>query len=116
MTQPQPEGLIARRVIDLILNLGGVAVKTHPAQARRGLPDIIGSVPPHGRTVAFEVKRPDTRGRATTAQRMWLDRYSDTGAITGVVTSPREALELITHHNSRPPADKPQDHKDRTQR
>lgn len=95
MAQPQPEGILVRKIIRVIQAAGGIAVKTHPAQAQRGLPDINATLPPNGHTLVLEVKQPHTKGTVSVAQRAWLDRYTAAGATAAVVTSPQEAAQLI---------------------
>lgn len=85
---------ITRAVRDLLRALGIPHFKVHGHLGQeRGVPDIIGCLPPHGKMVAIEVK--GSRGRVTDAQREWLARYEAAGAVTGVVRSVEDVIELL---------------------
>lgn len=60
-----------------------------------GVSDLICVVPPHGRFLGIEVKRPSTRNNTSPAQKAWLAFVRKHGGITGVATSVAEALELV---------------------
>lgn len=57
-----------------------------------GDPDVFGSI--NGRHFELEVKLPGEK--PTDLQRKRLEEWASAGAITGVVTSPEEALALVT--------------------
>jgi hypothetical protein len=53
--------------------------------AEVGRPDILGCLPPHGRMLALEVKKPG--GKLSEAQRQQLREYAEAGAVCVVATS-----------------------------
>jgi len=55
----------------------------------------LGIVKGSGRMVCIEVKKPKTRNSVTQLQQDYLDKMKSYGAITGVATSPEEALQLL---------------------
>ena len=67
--------------------------------ARAGSSDILGIEKGTGRTICLEVKLPKTIKTVTAAQREYLDKMKSYGAITGVVTSPEEAVQIIEEVN-----------------
>jgi hypothetical protein len=69
-------------------------IKVHvTAYMRTGEPDLLGCLPPSGRTVALEVKQPGKK--ATPVQQMRLMMWEKAGAITGTVHSADEAEMLV---------------------
>jgi hypothetical protein len=60
----------------------------------RGVADLICVVPPYGRFLAIEVKRPSTRNRTTAEQRRWIAVVQQFGGVAGVATSVEEAMVL----------------------
>jgi hypothetical protein len=61
----------------------------------RGVADLICVVPPFGRFLAIEVKRPGARGRTTEDQDRWLAVVRRFGGVSGIATSVEEALGLV---------------------
>ncbi len=60
-----------------------------------GSADLIGLVPPTGRFLAIECKRPNG-GRLSERQRAWLDVVRRCGGIAGIARSVEEAIALVT--------------------
>lgn len=60
-----------------------------------GASDLVCVVPPHGRLLAIEVKRPGRRAGTSDAQDAWLAVVRKFGGVSGVATSEEEALELL---------------------
>jgi penicillin-binding protein-related factor A (putative recombinase) len=58
-----------------------------------GRPDIEGCY--KGRYVGFEVKTPENSGGVTSLQAHTLKVIARAGGVSGVITSPEEALELL---------------------
>lgn len=59
-----------------------------------GSADLIGLVPPSGRFIAIECKRPKG-GRVTERQRSWLEVVRECGGVAGVARSVDEAMLLV---------------------
>lgn len=71
---------------------GALVLKYHGGpHSVAGHPDLYGSI--QGCAVALEVKRPG--GRPTALQSARLEEWRRAGAITGVVTSADEAIDII---------------------
>ena len=60
-----------------------------------GASDLVCVVPPYGRFVAIEMKRPETRGDTTDEQDRWLEQVRKYGGVAGVATSVDEAFSFI---------------------
>lgn len=61
-----------------------------------GVADLICVVPPHGRFLGIEVKRPGFSPSAVRVeQRRWLGVIARHGGITGIATSEEEAMALV---------------------
>lgn len=60
-----------------------------------GASDLICIVPPYGRFLAIECKRPETRSRTTDEQKAWLKQVIKYGGMSGVATSVEEAFALL---------------------
>lgn len=61
--------------------------------SKKGVSDIIGTVPPTGRALFLEVKCPGKRLHPDQEKFLaWMDQA---GAITGMVTSVKEAVDLL---------------------
>jgi hypothetical protein len=60
-----------------------------------GASDLLCVVPPTGRVLALECKRPETRSRTTEDQDRWLEQVRKYGGVAGVVTSVEEAFRLL---------------------
>ena len=61
-----------------------------------GCADLICIVPPYGRFLAIEVKRPKTRNAKRDAhQRKWIAMVRRYGGVAGVATSVEEAMALV---------------------
>lgn len=75
--------------------------KTHMIRmAHRGTSDIIG-MSKDGKFVAIEVKKPETKKSVTVYQQMFLDEVKQHGGISGVATSPEEALAILEANDLR---------------
>lgn len=76
----------------------GVSRQESGATARSGLAvgsaDLVGLVPPSGRFLAIEVKRP-VGGRVSERQSAWLEVVRAKGGIAGVARSVADALALV---------------------
>jgi hypothetical protein len=59
-----------------------------------GIPDLLGCV--SGRFFAMEIKTPRRRNKVRPAQQLMLNRIKKAKGVCGVVTSPEEALDLIS--------------------
>lgn len=59
-----------------------------------GSPDLVGIVPPHGRFIGIEVKRPK-KSRIGKAQEQWHAVARRYGAVVGIVDSVEGALALV---------------------
>lgn len=93
----QPEGKLCDQIVETI-RMGwerSVVQKNSPngRYSAPGIPDLTGAV--EGRAFAFEVKMPARRSRVSDSQREWLDLYGRAGAVTGVICSPQEAVDLL---------------------
>ena len=60
-----------------------------------GVADLICVVPPHGRFLALEVKRPDKLHTVTRVQQIWLGIIERSGGVACVVTTVEEALAAV---------------------
>jgi hypothetical protein len=93
--------LALRRIPSWRANSGALVVPaTATAKGRfvrfagaKGLSDIIGLVPPSGRLLAVEVKRPG--GRLTADQRGFLDAVAAAGGLALVITDARDLAEAL---------------------
>lgn len=63
--------------------------------AKAGSSDIQGIRKSDGRFLAIEVKKPETRKTVTDKQQMFLDCVEAYNGISGVATTPEEALEIV---------------------
>lgn len=105
----ESEGTVQARVFTL-LAAKGVLVFVHtieacyrcrakPAQRvglGRGTADLIGIVPPHGRFLAIEMKKPGySPSDVDPNQRRWLATVRRYGAVAGIASSEAEALALL---------------------
>ena len=93
-----PEGKLTSRIQAEIRREYGeevwlMKVHGHIFQAA-GVPDLIGCL--RGHFFALEVKHPDTGHDATPLQRKTLEMIEKAGGIAAVVTSPDEALSVLT--------------------
>lgn len=100
-----PEALVLREVVKaletvqglhIMRNSVGMVTTQHgrlPYGLGVGSSDLVGILAPSGRWVAIEVKSED--GDLTDAQRAWLHRMRERGAIAGVARSGAEALAII---------------------
>lgn len=93
------ESSITRSILQALKRRGGFWFKVHghPGQLR-GLPDILGVY--KGKFVALEVKTPERRKELTELQHHVLQKISEAGGVASVVTSAREALEVIRNLES----------------
>ncbi len=90
----QPEARLTKKLVDGINAMPlAYARKAFSSRASSGWPDIIGAV--QGRMVAFEVKRPDQPYKVTPLQASELARWKRAGAISGVVTSETDVIDLL---------------------
>lgn len=60
-----------------------------------GVADLICVVPPYGRFLGIEVKRPSTRNKLSDVQKRWASAIRRFGAVFGVATSVEEAMALV---------------------
>lgn len=68
-----------------------------------GCADLICVVPPFGRFLAIEVKRPSTRNaKRDEHQRQWMGVVRRHGGIAGVATNVEEAMALVELARQRP--------------
>lgn len=87
--------------IRVALATAGVWVKKHNIDRRStfgtglgiGCPDLVCIVPPFGRMLFVEVKRPGRK--PSEEQQRWIDVVQRFGAVAGVATCEEEALELV---------------------
>lgn len=79
------ESAITAKILKNLRAKGGWWQKNHGSPYTANLPDIIGCY--HGRFVAFEVKRPSTRGSVTPGQEANLKAINDAGGFAFVVAS-----------------------------
>jgi len=87
------EASVVKTILKFLNNLPGCyATKIHGNRFTAGQPDIIGTL--NGQTFAFEVKRPGNN-RVTPLQEATLRKWSDAGAITGVVHGKEEVKRLL---------------------
>lgn len=85
------------------LAAAGVLVMKHNIDRRSpfggglglGVSDLICVVPPYGRFLGIEVKRPTTRTHTSKKQKAWLAVVRRFGGVTGVATSVEEAMALV---------------------
>lgn len=91
--QSPREASTVARAIKLLCAMPRTQARKHPAAGRAGEPDIYGSS--DGMAFFFEVKRIGGRG-ATELQAARLLEWSATGAATGVITRPEEAVLIIS--------------------
>lgn len=67
--------------------------------AAAGTSDIGGIVKRSGQYICLEVKLPKTIKSLTQLQQDYLDKMARFGAITGVVTSPEDALKILNDYS-----------------
>lgn len=65
-----------------------------------GIADVIGLVPPTGRFLSVEVKRPG--GHATPAQLAWQDLVRESGGVALVVTGVEDLIAQLAAHGLPP--------------
>jgi hypothetical protein len=104
VTRPKPPREKAVEIaIRVALAAAGILVMKHAVDNRGhlrtglgiGVADLICVVPPHGRFLAIEVKRPGARARTSLVQKRWLAVVRRFGGVTGVATSVEEAMALV---------------------
>ena len=82
-------------------NNAGNIIKEYKGKKRviflgpKGSPDIIGVHRESGRFIGIEVKLPKRRNTLTAYQKDFLNQIGLYSGITGVATTPEEALEII---------------------
>lgn len=93
-----------RERVEAMLKAEGCMVKTHTIDNRHtnasglgvGTSDLICIVPPHGRFLAIEMKRPKySPSDVTPAQRAFLVAVRHFGGVSGIATCEEEALALV---------------------
>lgn len=95
---------LVRRVLDLCRLMGVTAWRSNSGKveaahggwvtlAPAGTPDVLAVLPPHGRLVGIEAKRPG--GRVRPAQREWIARMAALGVRAIVTDSAAEAMGAI---------------------
>ncbi len=100
-TEPREKGIEIE--IRVALATAGVMCMKHHVDFRaafgrglgRGVADLICVVPPYGRFLAIEVKRPSTRGKLSKVQERWISVVRRFGGVAGVATSVDEAMALV---------------------
>jgi hypothetical protein len=90
-------GIPAWRTNSGVFRSAGHVYQLAPA----GTADVIGCLPPSGRMLAVEVKRPG--GKLRPSQAEWLDRMRAAGALCFVATSDREVCEALRAEGYRVP-------------
>ena len=102
-TKPELEQPIKLRIRDALVAAGCMA-KIHVTDNRNfkhtglgdGTSDLICIVPPLGRALAIEVKRPKySPSDVTPDQRCFLDAVRKFGGVSGIATNVAEALALV---------------------
>lgn len=95
MPKPEPlESSISKSIIKAINAIPGCRVKKFHGSAFGAMElDIYGCC--RGRAVFIEVKRPSTINNTSTRQDIEIERWRETGALTGVVCTKEGALALI---------------------
>lgn len=68
--------------------------------SRKGVSDLIGTIPPFGRSMYIEIKRPGKE--ATPAQLKFLTIMKRAGAIVGVVHSVAELRDILINAKYKP--------------
>lgn len=110
LTLARPEREIQRACLDLLEVMGllawrantGAIQGTYKGRDRfvrfgfKGQSDILGAIPPSGRLLAVEVKRPG--GRLSVHQDAFLQAVVRAGGIGLVVTSPAELREKLARY------------------
>jgi hypothetical protein len=102
-TEKEPTEKAIEIQIRVAVAAAGVWVQKHNIDRRStfgsglgiGVADLICCVPPYGRFLGIEVKRPSTRNRLSDDQKRWASAIGRFGAVVGVATSVEEALELV---------------------
>lgn len=97
---------IQRSVLDLLallkirawrINQQGVPLHNGSGKYRpgptRGMSDVIAALPPNGRWLAVEIKRPGKK--ATPAQQKFLDQVNSVGGLAFVATSADEVRRVL---------------------
>jgi hypothetical protein len=59
-----------------------------------GFPDLVGVIPPNGRAIYIEVKRPGQKVKAEGLQEKWLKKLGDRGAVSFWADSVRMAINI----------------------
>lgn len=88
------ESNLTRGILKVLQQKGGFWFKVHghPGQ-RRGIPDIIGCY--KGKFVGLEIKIPGRQNKTTALQKQVLGQITQAGGVGKVVTSKKEALEVL---------------------
>ena len=68
--------------------------------SRPGVPDLIGTLPPFGRAIFIEIKRPG--GQATDDQAKFMTTMKRAGAVVGVVHSVAELRDILINAKFKP--------------
>ena len=91
------ESQLQREIKKALKKRGCYAVKYHgSAYSEKGVSDLLGCRY-DGKMFALEVKLPTKRDTVTKLQQYQLDLASQAGAITGVVCSIEEAIDVVFH-------------------
>ena len=89
-----PETAITRSIRDLLRLLRVPHFKHHGGLgSERGVPDLIGHLPPSGRALYIEVKT--EKGRSSEEQEAFLQQAAESGAVAVVARSPRDVLDVL---------------------
>ena len=98
MTPPKESAVVAKIVKTLNKLPATYVRKVHGGRYGSGWPDVVGSM--HGRMLALEVKRAKTGYGATPLQLKELERWSEAGAVAGIVTSVEDVHDLLAQDAS----------------
>ena len=102
----EKEAVLLDRIRTALSNCGVLVWRNHVGVSRQasghyahsglavGSSDLVGLVPPFGRFIGIEVKRPRF-GRVSARQERWLALVRSFGGVAGVARSVEEALELV---------------------
>lgn len=110
--KPEKEAPIKARIRTALVEAGCI-VWVHDVDYRlgktglgRGTSDLVCIVPPHGRFLGVEVKRPGySPSDVRVDQRRWLDAVRKFGGVSGIATDVASALALVNEARQQCPTD-----------
>lgn len=89
-----PETLFQDKVLRYLKEVGGYWVKIHVSSfTSKGVPDIVGCY--KGKFIAFELKRPDGKGRLSKLQEYNIELINLAGGYATSINSLEEMKELF---------------------